>query len=76
MSRKERTKFSLDLTKSLILALLTALFGIFAFVVINIETISKFQIICSIIGIVVIFVCFFLLIYYLLKKLDELEKME
>ena len=42
MSVKERVKFSLDLTKSFLFALLTALFGIIAFVVINIETISTF----------------------------------
>lgn len=75
MSKKERTKFSLKLTKSLILAFLTALFGIFAFIVININTINALQIVGAISGIVVIFVCLFLLIHYLLQKLDELEKM-
>lgn len=76
MSRKGRVKFSLKLTKSLILAFLTALFGIFAFIVINIETINKFQIIGSIIGIVIIFICLLLLVRYLLQKLNELEKMK
>lgn len=76
MSKKERVKFSLKLTKSLILAFLTALFGIFAFIVINIDTINGFQIIASISGIVVITIFFLLLIRYLLRKLDELEKMK
>ena len=76
MSKKERVKFSLKLTKSLILAFLTALFGIFAFIVINIDTINGFQIIASVSGIVVITIFFLLLIRYLLLKLDELEKMK
>lgn len=76
MSKKERVKFSLKLTKSLILAFLTALFGIFAFIVINIDTINGFQIIASVSGIVVITIFFLLLIRYLLRKLDELEKMK
>lgn len=75
MSKKERTKFSLDLTKSFIFALLTALFGIIAFVVININTINTFQIIASAVGAVVIVVIFFFAIKYLLKKLDELEQL-
>lgn len=76
MSKKERVKFSLKLTKSLILAFLTALFGIFAFIVINIDTINGFQIIASVSGIVVITIFFLLLIRYLLRQLDELEKMK
>ncbi len=76
MSKKERVKFSLKLTKSLILAFLTALFGIFAFIVINIDTINKLQIIASICGIIVITIFLFLLLRYLLRKLDELEKMK
>ena len=75
MSVKERVKFSLDLTKSFLFALLTALFGIIAFVVINIETISTFQVIASIVGAVVIVIIFVFAMRYLLKKLDELEKL-
>ena len=69
-------KFSLKLTKNLILAFLTALFGIFAFIVINIDTINGLQIIASICGIVIIAIFLFLLLRYLLLKLDELEKMK
>ena len=76
MSKKERVKFSLKLTKNLILAFLTALFGIFAFIVINIDTINGLQIIASICGIVIIAIFLFLLLRYLLLKLDELEKMK
>ena len=75
MSVKERVKFSLDLTKSFLFALLTALFGIIAFVVINIETITKFQLVISIIGAVIIAIMFVFTMRYLVKKLDELEKL-
>lgn len=75
MSVKERVKFSLDLTKSFLFALLTALFGIIAFVVINIETITTFQVVASMAGAVVIVVIFVFTIRYLLKKLDELERL-
>lgn len=76
MSRKERIKFTLDFVKGLMFALLTALFGIFAFIVIHIDTINLFQGIASAIGILIIAISFFFLIRYLVKKLDELEKLE
>lgn len=76
MSRKERIKFTLEFVKGFIFALLTALFGIFAFVVINIETINTFQAITSIAGVILIAVFFYFLIRYLVKKLDELEELE
>ncbi|MGX2982976.1 hypothetical protein [Helicobacter sp. 23-1045] len=75
MSVKERVKFSLDLTKSFLFALLTALFGIIAFVVINIETITKFQLVISIIGAVIIAIMFVFAMRYLVKKLNELERL-
>lgn len=76
MSKKERTKISLKFTQSLILAFLTALFGIFAFIVVNIDVVNKFQIIASIGGIVIIAILLFLLWRYLLRQLDKLEKMK
>lgn len=76
MSKKERTKISLKFTQSLILAFLTALFGIFAFIVVNIDTVNQFQIIASIGGIVIIAILLFLLWRYLLRQLDTLEKMK
>ncbi|ARE81511.1 hypothetical protein [Campylobacter helveticus] len=76
MSKKERVKFTLDFAKALVFALLTALFGIFAFVVIHIETINTFQKIASFAGIIIIAVFFYLLIKYIAKKLDELERLD
>lgn len=76
MSRKERVKTTIDFIKSGVFALLTALFGIFAYIVINIDTINIFQAIACIIGIVIIMIIFFFLIKYLKKNLDELEELE
>lgn len=76
MSKKERIRFTLDFVKGLIFAFLTALFGIFAFVVIHIDTINLFQSIASAVGIFIIVVSFFFLVRYLVKKLNELEELE
>ncbi|ELP8580278.1 hypothetical protein R1539_001836, partial [Campylobacter upsaliensis] len=73
---KERIKFTLDFAKALVFALLTALFGIFAFVVININTINIFQKIASLVGVVLIVIFFYFLIKYISKKLDELERLD
>lgn len=76
MSKKDRTKFSLNFAKGLVFALLTALFGIFAFVVIHIEELTRFQMIASVIGIVIIAVFFYFLIKFIAKELKKLEKMK
>ncbi|GAD19355.1 hypothetical protein [Helicobacter fennelliae] len=76
MGKKERIKFTLDIVKGLIFAFLTALFGIFAFVVIRIDTLNKFQAVASVIGIAVIVFFFYFLIRYLIQKFDELEDLE
>ncbi|EDP7907515.1 hypothetical protein CHLV4142_10370 [Campylobacter helveticus] len=76
MSKKERVKFTLDFAKALVFALLTALFGIFAFVVIHIDTINTFQKIASLVGVVLIVIFFYFLIKYISKKLDELERLD
>lgn len=76
MSKKERVKYTLDFAKALIFALLTALFGIFAFIVIHINTINTFQKIASLVGVISIAVFFYFLIKYISKKLDELERLD
>ncbi|MBS4275585.1 hypothetical protein [Campylobacter vulpis] len=76
MSRKERVKYSLDFAKSLIFALLTALFGIFAFIVINVSTINTMQITASLLGIIIIALFFYFLIRYMIKALKELERLD
>ena len=76
MSRKEKNKVIIDFIKTAMFALLTALFGIFAWVVINLKSIYLIQALAIIFGVIVIFICFYFLIRYLIKFLDELEKME
>ena len=68
MSKKEKIKFILDFAK--------ALFGIFAFIVVNIEKLNNFQMIASAFGIIVIVIFFYFLIRYMVKKLKELEALE
>ena len=76
MSKKEKIKFILDFAKALTFALLTALFGIFAFIVVNIEKLNNFQMIASAFGIIVIVIFFYFLIRYMVKKLKDLEALE
>lgn len=76
MSRKEKIKFALELSKSLMMAFLTGLFGVLAYVVVNIHTISLLQLLISLGGILAIIVFFYFLVKYIIKKLKELEKLE
>ncbi len=73
MSKKEKVKVTIDFIKGAVFALLTALFGIFAFVVVNIESINKFQIIACVVGVVLIAIFFWILLRKLAKNLNELE---
>lgn len=76
MSKKEKNKVILDFIKTALFALLTALFGIFAFLVVNIEKIILVQAIASAVGILIIAGCAYYLFKYLLKLLKELEEMQ
>lgn len=55
---------------------MTALFGIFAFVVVNIEKINFIQGVASCLGIVMIVGISYFITKYMLKLLNELEKMQ
>lgn len=76
MSKKEQVKTTLDFLKTGLFALLAALFGIIAFLVVNYKSLDALQAIFSGIGIVVILVAFYLLTRYTLKNLNELGEME
>lgn len=76
VSKKEQVKTILDFIKVTMLALLTALFSIFAFVVVNIENINTIQVAFSAVGIVFIAIALYFLVRYLIKKLNELGEME
>ncbi|WP_407379810.1 hypothetical protein [Helicobacter sp.] len=75
MSKKERVKVTIDFIKAGFFSLLAALFGIFGFVVVHIDTIGLFQACACFGGVVCIAVIFYFLLKYLLKNLDDLEKM-
>lgn len=76
MSRKEQVKITIDLIKTGFFSLLTALFGIFAFLVVNFDKISRFQLIVCGIGAFLLIVIFAILLYYLVKNVKKLGEME
>ena len=76
MSKKEEIKVKIDIVKTAMFALLTALFGIFAFVVVNIRTIDAFQMGACAVGVALIAIFFWIAIHYLLKNLKKLRKLK
>ncbi|WP_143428787.1 hypothetical protein [Helicobacter sp. 11S02596-1] len=76
MSRKEKIKLTIDLFKAIILALLTGLFGIFGYAVIHYKSIDTIQLIAIILGVGIIVLAFYLIVRYIIRQLDELEKIE
>ena len=74
MSKKDKYKIINDYLKTFIFSLLTALFGIIAFVVINIEKISLIQMITSFMGIFAILVALGISLKFLIRVLKEIEK--
>lgn len=75
MSRKERVKTTIDILKAVILALMTALFGIFGYIVVHLYLLKLMQVLMIVCGVVILAVFFYLAIKYLKKLLDELEVM-
>lgn len=76
MSQKERIKLEIDVLKALILAFLTALFGIFGYCVLNYSSIDWVQALFIALGVVVSFIVLYTLskrIYKILKQIEELE---
>lgn len=76
MSRKERVKTMLDMLKALIIAFLTALFGLFGYAVINHEKLDTIRALGVVFGAIVLIVFLILSIALFFRELDELEKME
>lgn len=61
MSQKERIKLEIDVLKALILAFLTALFGIFGYCVLNYSNIDWIQALFIALGVVVSFIVLYTL---------------
>ena len=75
MSRKERIKLEIDILKMLIIAFLSAIFGIFGYCVLNYSHINLIQSLFIALGIILSFIALFLLskrIYKILKEIEEL----
>lgn len=76
MSKKESVKAMLDMLKALILACLTALFGVFGYSVINYDNLTWVIGIFVTIGVVILVTLLYIFVKQFFKYLDELEKME
>jgi positive regulator of sigma E activity len=76
MAQKERIKLEIDVLKALMLAFLTAIFGIFGYCVLNYSRIDWIQAIFIALGITASFIVLYALtkrIYKILKQIEELE---
>lgn len=76
MAQKERIKLEIDVLKALMLAFLTAIFGIFGYCVLNYSRIDWIQAIFIALGITTSFIVLYALtkrIYKILKQIEELE---
>lgn len=76
MSQKERIKLEIDVLKALMLAFLTAIFGIFGYCAINYNHIDWIQALFIALGVIVSFIVLYVLskrIYKILKEIEELE---
>lgn len=76
MSRKERIKLEIDILKALILAFLTAIFGIFGYCVLNYSRINWIQGMFIALGLITAFIFLYILgrrVYKILKQIEELE---
>jgi len=73
MSKLEKTKVFIDFLKSIIIALIVGLFGMFSYLVINIENINTAQILITATGIILNILVLVSLIRIVFKKINELE---
>ncbi len=76
MAQKERIKLEIDVLKALMLAFLTAIFGIFGYCVLNYSRIDWIQAIFIALGITASFIVLYALtkrIHKILKQIEELE---
>ncbi|MCI5969434.1 hypothetical protein [Helicobacter sp.] len=76
MSKKDKIKLEVDFLKALLLAFLTAIFGIFGYSVINYNEIDLIRGIFITLGIVLTCVAISLLlkrVYKILKEIEELK---
>ena len=76
MSKKERVKTDLDILKNLLSIVITAIFGLFGYVLVNYSNLDKAQIIIgSVISVILYFALIVLVLQYL-KNRRNLEEMK
>ena len=76
MSQKERIKAEIDILKALIIAFLTAIFGMFGWALIHYESMKLLQGVGVFLGVCVIVVFIYLVSKRIIKNLDTLERLE
>lgn len=76
MSQKERIKLEIDILKALILAFLTAIFGIFGYALMNYAKINLLQGIGGFVGLIIIFVALYFVVKRIIKNLKQIEELE
>jgi len=75
MSKLEKTKAFIDVLKPIIVTFIIGLFGMFSYVVINIEVIDTTQFAIIIYGIFFNILILSILIRIIFKKINELENL-
>ncbi|TQR33806.1 hypothetical protein DMB92_02675 [Campylobacter sp. MIT 99-7217] len=76
MSKKERIKLEIDILKALILAFLTAIFGIFGYSVINYQSIDLVKAVAIMLGIMVLCILLYICAKKVLKNLKDIEELQ
>lgn len=75
MSKKENIKSHIDTLRAVMLTLITAIFGICGYAIINIDNLTIKQMISGAVALVIVLIAFFGIISAYLVKSKELEKM-
>lgn len=76
MSKKERIKLEIDILKALMLAFLTAIFGIFGFTLMNYQRINLLQAMGIFVGLILLFGVLYILAKRMILNLNKIEELE
>lgn len=75
MSKKESVRDGIGTARNLLLAFLTAIFGVFGYGIVHIDDLTKNQMLCGIIALCLLFVGIVLVSINYFIKIKTLEKM-
>ena len=76
MSKKERVKSDIDTLRNALTIIVTAIFGIIGYAVVNYSNLTMFHLIAGVIISVFLYVALFIVAKLYLKSRKELEKMK